>query len=119
MDAVEQVTVAGVQALVLVVFLTQTIVEAVPRLQGRLTPVVAAVVGLLVAGVATLAPAPVQQVLGVGLALGASASLAVRYVKRGDQASPASGEAGSLSIQNPVVVDFGAPAEQDISHRGV
>ena len=118
MDAVEQVTVAGVQALVLVVFLTQTIVEAVPRLQGRLTPVVAAVVGLAVAGVATLAPAPVQQVLGIGLALGASASLAVRDVKRGDQ-DPEAGDAGSLSVQNPLVVDFGAPAEQDISHRGV
>jgi len=42
-------------------------------------------------------------VLGAGLALAASASLAVRYVKRGD--APVSGSGGGI------VVDFG-PSER-------
>ena len=101
--SVDEITLAGFQAVVLVVFLVQTIIEAIPALRGRWTPFVAAVVGIVVAGVAQYAPDSLQQVLGAGLALAASASLAVRYVKRGD--APVSGSGGGI------VVDFG-PSER-------
>ncbi len=73
----------GFQAIILVVFLVQTIIETVPSLRGRFTPLVALVVGMVVAAVAELAPGEIQQTLGTGLALAAAASLTVRYVKRG------------------------------------
>ncbi len=96
---VSQVLLGGFQAVVLVVFLVQTLIEAIPALQGRLTPVVALVTGLAVAAVVQLAPAPVQDTLGTGLALAATASMTVRYVKRGEQTSTATQTFG--------VVDFG------------
>lgn len=111
---VSQVFLGGFQAVVLVVFLVQTLGEAVPALQGRFTPVVALVVGLGVAAVVQLAPAPVQDTLGTGLALAAAASMTVRYVKRGDHQPVQGGYqqmSRSLSRSEPAVnlgvVDFG------------
>lgn len=64
---------------------------------------VALVVGLGVAAVVQLAPAPVQETLGTGLALAAAAPMTVRYVKRGDQ-----GQAKESYQQMSLgVVDFG------------
>lgn len=99
-----QVLLGGFQAVVLVVFLVQTIIEAVPSLQGRFTPVVALVVGLGVAAVILLAPDQVQDALGTGLALAAAASMTVRYVKR-DQETPA--VPSRQQEVNLGVVDFG------------
>jgi len=103
---VEEITVAGFQAVVLVVFLVQTIIEAFPSLRGRYTPIVAAVVGITVAAVSVYAPENLTRVLGTGLALAASASLAVRYVKRGDEAPAQQVQQPGVA---PIVVDFGDP----------
>jgi len=81
---VSGILLGGFQAIILVVFLVQTIIEVVPALRGRYTPLVALAVGLAVAAVAKLAPAHIQETLGTGIALAAAASLTVRYVKRGD-----------------------------------
>jgi uncharacterized membrane protein len=103
--SVEELTLAGFQAVVLVVFLVQTIIEAIPSLRGRWTPLVAAVVGVIIAAVTQYAPSSLQNTLGAGLALAASASLAVRYVKRAD--APPGGSGGGSGI----IVDFG-PSER-------
>jgi hypothetical protein len=97
---VSEVLLGGFQAVILVVFLVQTIIEVVPSLRGRFTPLVALVVGMVVATVAELAPAAVQETLGTGLALAAAASLTVRYVKRGDhqEAPPSPGPTTSFGI---------------------
>lgn len=101
LTGIEGLTLAGFQAVVLVVFVVQTIIEAFPALRGRYTPLVAAVTGVVLATVMYQAPAVVADILGTGLALAASASLAVRYVKRDEaqQAQPGNGA--------PVIVDFG------------
>ncbi|MCX2725985.1 hypothetical protein OO015_00490 [Thermomicrobium sp. 4228-Ro] len=85
---VSGILLGGFQAIMLVVFLVQTIIEAVPSLRGRFTPLVALVVGVAVAAVARFAPASLQEALGAGLALAAAASLTVRYVKRGGDEGP-------------------------------
>jgi hypothetical protein len=100
----DQVVLGGFQAVVLVVFLVQTLIEAVPSLQGRFTPVVALVVGLGVAAVIQLTPSPVQDTLGTGLALAAAASMTVRYVKRDQGTQAAATRQHEMSVG---VVDFG------------
>lgn len=97
---VSGILLGGFQAIVLVVFLVQTVIEAVPTLRGRFTPLVALVVGVAVAAVAQFAPASLQQALGAGLALAAAASLTVRYVKRGSDegAAPVAGTPASFGV---------------------
>jgi hypothetical protein len=97
---VSEILLGGFQAVILVVFLVQTVIEVAPKLRGRYTPVVALVVGLAVATVATLAPEHVQEVLGSGLALAAAASLTVRYVKRGgdETRAPVSGPPTNFGV---------------------
>lgn len=120
---VTQVLLGSFQAVVLVVFLVQTIVEAVPALQGRFTPLVALLVGLGTAAVINLAPAWAQETLGTGLALAAAASMTVRYVKRTGEGQDAGrgadenqgsgtapggggGQGGGAAVYQVGVVDF-------------
>lgn len=100
---VSQVLLGSFQAVVLVVFLVQTLIEAVPALQGRFTPVVALVVGLGVAAAVQFAPAQIQDTLGTGLALAAAASMTVRYVKRGELQVPPTADSSSASHQQAAV----------------
>jgi chromate transport protein ChrA len=95
---VSGILLGGFQAVILVVFLVQTIIEVVPSLRGRFTPLVALVVGMVVAMVAEIAPSAAQETLGTGLALAAAASLTVRYVKRGDHEEPAPPKAPTASF---------------------
>jgi hypothetical protein len=110
---VSGILLGGFQAVILVVFLVQTIIEAVPSLRGRFTPLVALVVGVTVATVAEFAPAHIQQALGAGLALAAAASLTVRYVKRGgdEGAAPVAGPPASFGvIEFPPLDEGSSPA---------
>ena len=97
---VSGILLGGFQAVILVVFLVQTIIEVVPALKGRFTPLVSLVVGMAVAMVTQLAPDTIQETLGTGLALAAAASLTVRYVKRGDHQDnePPTGPTASFGV---------------------
>ena len=57
---VSRVLLGGFEAVVLVLFLAQTLVEAVPALRGRFTLVIGLVAGTVVAAVAQLAPVQVS-----------------------------------------------------------
>lgn len=83
-NAAETILFGGFSALVLGIFLVQTIREAF-NLAPRFIPVAAIVVGVVLMLMATYLPEDVVYALGAGLAIAAGISMSVRYVKNGEQ----------------------------------
>lgn len=76
----QNIVVGGVSAFVLLLFLVQTVKEAL-SLEGKYIPVVAAVLGVALMLVAAIVPEYALVAIAQGLALAAAVSLSVRYVK--------------------------------------
>lgn len=82
---VQSLVVGGVSAFVLLLFLVQTVKEAL-SLESKFIPTVAAVLGVLLMLAAATLPEGVLVAMAQGLALAAAVSLSVRYVKESPHA---------------------------------
>lgn len=81
-DFIQDLTLAGVPLVLLVVFLVQTIREAFPRLPSRFLPLLTLAVSALLVPLTLFAGEAVRMAIGITLGVSAVASASVRYVKR-------------------------------------
>src|SRR5690348_11303444 len=81
------VLIAGFSVVVLVLFIVQAIREAVPSLDSRYLPIASLVVATGLVALSNYAPPDITKTVATGIAIGAAASLSVRYVKNGDTGS--------------------------------
>jgi hypothetical protein len=81
---VSTVLIGGFSGVVLILFLVQAFREAFPAIDNRFLPLVSIALGLGLISLGTYAPTVLAKTLATGIALGAAASLSVRYVKNGD-----------------------------------
>src|SRR5690348_14068484 len=81
------VLIAGFSVVVLVLFIVQAIREAVPSLDSRYLPIASLVVATGLVALSNYAPPGITKTVATGIAVGAAASLSVRYVKNGDTGS--------------------------------
>lgn len=84
---VSSIPFGGVSALLILVFLVQTVRESLD-LEGKYIPVAAIAVAIPMMIFAAVAPENVVNAVALGLALAATASFTVRYVKNGEQNEP-------------------------------
>jgi len=106
------VLISGFSVVVLVLFLVQAFREAFPAIDSRFLPLVSLFVGGGLVTLANYAPSDVTKTVATGIAVGAAASLSVRYVKNGDSGSvPVVTPLQSTFIQGTVAETAAKPVE--------
>jgi hypothetical protein len=91
------VLLGGFSVVVLVLFLVQAFREAFPAVDSRFLPLISLFVAVGLVSLSNFAPEAVVKTVATGIAVGAAASLSVRYVKNGDSgpsAEPATTQSG-------------------------
>ena len=113
------VLIAGFSVVVLVLFIVQAIREAIPALDSRYLPVVSLLVAGGLVALANYAPPDITKTVATGIAVGAAASLSVRYVKNGDSgntAPPVVAVTAPEVVPGPVKSEPGPRAETPLTY---